>query len=338
MNYKKPNFSWEWNEAVRYPFFKQMGKKGWIEFAKNNFQIIPYKSIKKELGNVDLDYDNLDDEKKKRFEEAFEKGEIEIPIAVQIEDYYYDLVAGNTRLAGLIKNGINPKLWVIDVRGTILSIDAKDIDKNDDMENIEEMKNPCWKGYKMVGTKKKGGKEVPNCVPIDEANSPAQQAAIAINMKKKGAKPKKHKEIDETDSSSSGSFEGPAFGGNVMKRPSAGMANVKKYNKQEDVNETVDASASGAFDVPLFGTSPKGRKNPLSIGGTDTIYKGRAVKDKKFPKWGGPGGVFVKIKDNCKKFPYCNQGDINAIEILHEAIQEVAKNRGFSTDQIEKLV
>lgn len=25
--------------------------------------------------------------------------------------------------------------------------------------------DPCWKGYKMVGTKKKDGKEVPNCVP-----------------------------------------------------------------------------------------------------------------------------------------------------------------------------
>lgn len=26
-------------------------------------------------------------------------------------------------------------------------------------------KDPCWNGYKMVGTKKKGSKEVPNCVP-----------------------------------------------------------------------------------------------------------------------------------------------------------------------------
>lgn len=25
--------------------------------------------------------------------------------------------------------------------------------------------NPCWKGYKPVGTKKKAGKTVPNCVP-----------------------------------------------------------------------------------------------------------------------------------------------------------------------------
>jgi hypothetical protein len=29
-------------------------------------------------------------------------------------------------------------------------------------------KDPCWKGYQMVGTKKKGGREVPNCVPREE--------------------------------------------------------------------------------------------------------------------------------------------------------------------------
>ncbi len=32
---------------------------------------------------------------------------------------------------------------------------------------LDEMK-PCWKGYKQVGMKEKGGKEVPNCVPIKE--------------------------------------------------------------------------------------------------------------------------------------------------------------------------
>jgi len=33
-------------------------------------------------------------------------------------------------------------------------------------EYLEEMKkDPCWKGYEMIGTKKKNGKEVPNCVP-----------------------------------------------------------------------------------------------------------------------------------------------------------------------------
>ena len=30
---------------------------------------------------------------------------------------------------------------------------------------LEEAKDPCWKDYKQVGMKKKGGKTVPNCVP-----------------------------------------------------------------------------------------------------------------------------------------------------------------------------
>jgi hypothetical protein len=33
---------------------------------------------------------------------------------------------------------------------------------------LKEMENPCWKGYEMVGTKNKNGKEVPNCVPVKE--------------------------------------------------------------------------------------------------------------------------------------------------------------------------
>ena len=26
-------------------------------------------------------------------------------------------------------------------------------------------KGPCWEGYEMIGMKKKGGRNVPNCVP-----------------------------------------------------------------------------------------------------------------------------------------------------------------------------
>ena len=32
----------------------------------------------------------------------------------------------------------------------------------------EKDNNPCWGGYEMIGMKKKDGKEVPNCVPIEE--------------------------------------------------------------------------------------------------------------------------------------------------------------------------
>jgi hypothetical protein len=29
----------------------------------------------------------------------------------------------------------------------------------------KDKKDPCWTNYQMVGTKKKDGKTVPNCVP-----------------------------------------------------------------------------------------------------------------------------------------------------------------------------
>jgi hypothetical protein len=61
--------------------------------------------------------------------------------------------------------------------------------------------NPCWNGYKPVGTKKKNGKTVPNCVPdenVDEAANAAQQAAIAINMKKHHKKPKNESDMMES--------------------------------------------------------------------------------------------------------------------------------------------
>ena len=154
----------------------------------------------------------------------------------------------------------------------------------------------------------------------------------------------KKADIDETDSGSSGSFEGPTFGG-MVKRKITSIPNANLSEQEEEVEEATTSSSSGQFDVPAFGKTTKGgRKNPLKIDGPDSIYKGRAVTDKKFPKWGGPGGVFVKIKDKCKKFPYCNQGNTGAIEFLKEdkelqtAINEVSKNLGIPRNEIEKIV
>lgn len=38
--------------------------------------------------------------------------------------------------------------------------------------------DPCWKGYEMIGKKKKNGREVPNCVPVDEDGKPGLWANI----------------------------------------------------------------------------------------------------------------------------------------------------------------
>jgi hypothetical protein len=49
--------------------------------------------------------------------------------------------------------------------------DAEDsFDEYKSENQIKEDKDPCWKGYEMIGMKKKGGRKVPNCVPVSEEN------------------------------------------------------------------------------------------------------------------------------------------------------------------------
>lgn len=43
--------------------------------------------------------------------------------------------------------------------------------------------NPCWSGYKQLGTKEKNGKEVPNCVPINENDLGETYTHFAILLK-----------------------------------------------------------------------------------------------------------------------------------------------------------
>lgn len=308
MKYSKPNLDDEWMEALRYREFEKMGKEGWLKYASENYSIINYEKIKDVLNNVDLDYDTLEEDKKKRFEEAFEKGEVEIPIAVKFADNDYDLLGGNTRLAGLLKNGINPKLWIVDMT-----------------KEKSELKEKWSKKYK---------KSI-NC------NNPKgfSQRAHCQGRKKKV-------EAKETDSSSSGAYSGPLFGKkDVIKRPINKIPNMDLSEQESEVGEATLSSSSGAYDVPLFGkTAQGGRRNPLKIDGPNSIYKGRAVIDKKFPKWGGPDSVFVKVKEKCKKFPYCNQGNTGAIEFikedseLQEAITYVSKKYGISHSKVEEIV
>jgi len=115
IQYTKPNFEFEWEEAGRYPEFTKIGKEGWIELA-NNGHTIKYSEIKNVLGNVDLDFDTLLPDRKKRFNQAYKSGKIEMPLVVKFSDNNYDLIGGNTRLAGLVSKNIDPTLWVVELK------------------------------------------------------------------------------------------------------------------------------------------------------------------------------------------------------------------------------
>lgn len=57
-------------------------------------------------------------------------------------------------------------------------------------EDSKDMKDPCWKGYEMVGMKEKNGKEVPNCVPEEskDMKDPCWKGYEQVGMKEKNGK------------------------------------------------------------------------------------------------------------------------------------------------------
>ena len=88
------------------------------------------------------------------------------------------------------------KLTELELLTIVKKVISESYSKDSDEMKEGEITERCWKGYTQKGMKTMFGKRYPNCVKkesvgeTDEAVSRAQQAAIAINMKKKGIKPK----------------------------------------------------------------------------------------------------------------------------------------------------
>lgn len=161
----------------------------------------------------------------------------------------------------------------------------------------------------------------------------------------------KKESTEQTMAGSSGSFSAPM--GFVSKKEIYKIHNKKKYNKKEveedDVEEgefteamTAGVSAGAMYDAP-FGDGSGG--NPLKISGEKSVKKRmKTMRKNKFPMWGGPEGVYVSIKEKCKKFPYCNQGvGLNNLEFyendqLNESVKEISKKYGLPFKEVEKLV
>ena len=154
---------------------------------------------------------------------------------------------------------------------------------------------------------------------------------------------------EQTMSSSSGSYEAPLFS-KPIKRTIKTIPNSK-----QDIDENIESS--GEYDVAAF--AGKGRsKNPLKIDGEKSITQSSAVTGR-IPKL-VKGSTYVKINEKCKKFPYCDQGDPNAVQKLNEiisnqsaflefynpnanlklnrAIDKTSKKLGIPREIVEKLV
>ena len=111
--YTKPNFAREWLEAARYPEFKQLGRAVWMDCAAQG-RVVDWTSLDN-VGNVELDLANLDQDKVRGVAVDVKRNQVELPIVGQWADGTLDLIAGNTRIATLLAQGHNPQVWLVDV-------------------------------------------------------------------------------------------------------------------------------------------------------------------------------------------------------------------------------
>jgi hypothetical protein len=146
--------------------------------------------------------------------------------------------------------------------------------------------------------------------------------------KKKWSRPGKEETKEATGSGSSGAFAGPiAFKDSEFLRNS--FKETPKLKEDVEKVEAKEATGSG------------------SVGGYES--PSMWAKSTKKKDWGPsrktqvPGGSFVKVKKKCTKFPYCNQGDINALilsknESVKEAVRSISKKYNISENVIISIL
>lgn len=136
---------------------------------------------------------------------------------------------------------------------------------------------------------------------------------------------------EATGSGSSGAYSAPLFGGDNKF--------IKKSNKETPKLE--EGLATGAMGVDKV--EAKEATTSGSVGGYSS--PSMWAKSTKKKDWGPsrksqiPGGSFVKVKKKCTKFPYCNQGDINALKITKsESVKDLIKSVSEKLNLSESVI
>ena len=194
----------------------------------------------------------------------------------------------------------------------------------------------------------KGGEDIGNMMTsLNKAQKSVTNEDYDEFFEELEGEEKKEESKEATGAGSAGGYEAPLFSepkkNNLFQPNTETKLSTQPEGgevKKVEAKEATTASSSGPYDAPFGG--PK--KDPLKLSNPDTVEKElRSVRDKNFPKYGGPGGKFVKIKNKCKTFPYCNQGDIKALEffeneIVKEAIDNISTRYKIDENYIKGVI
>lgn len=96
--------------------------------------------------------------------------------------------------------------------------------------------------------------------------------------------------------------------------------------KKVETKEATGASSSGQYSTPASWAKSTSKKD----------WRGKS-------KTQIPGGKFVQVKEKCKKFPYCNQGDIKALkifenEMVKKVISKLSEKHNISENVIKNII
>ena len=99
----------------------------------------------------------------------------------------------------------------------------------------------------------------------------------------------------------------------------------EKSNKKE-FKEATSSASSGSYVTPAAWAKSTSKKHWR--GKSKTLF---------------PGGKFVQVKKKCKKMPYCNQGDINALNLTNEEsmnkiVKDLSKKHNVSEETIKGIL
>lgn len=123
-------------------------------------------------------------------------------------------------------------------------------------------------------------------------------------------------------------------------------------NKKETKETTSTGGSSGSYETLFSGEEPKKIEateatSTASSGSYETT--GAWAKSLSKKHWRGkaktqiPGGKFVQVKKKCKSYPYCNQGDIKALNIFENqsvinTIKKISDRYGIHEDIIRDII
>ena len=124
---------------------------------------------------------------------------------------------------------------------------------------------------------------------------------------------------------------------------------VEKEHKSGDVKQIVIDNLSE--DPKFYSKSKKVEATEATGSGSSGSYESPSFLAKSMSpkKWRGaskpqiPGGKFVTVKKKCKKFPYCNQGDIKALsfsesKISKNILSNLSERYGISESMIKDIL